>query len=68
VDALDEHQDYSFAVLFSSGPQTAKDIQSLFLEFLKKVEAMEDKSEKTSVYQMSFEISPWTLTVKHRTP
>ena len=61
VDTLDKHHDYSFSVIFSSDAETRKNIQTLFLEFLKKVETMVDESEKAGVYQMSFEIFPWIV-------
>ncbi len=56
-----DHRAYSFNVLFTAEPEIRSKIQNLFLEFLKQVEEMVKKTKEPSeVFQLSFDLLPWT--------
>lgn len=58
-DSVPDEEGYNFSVIFTADLATRKKIQSLFLVFLKEVESLVHKSEKASIFQMSFELFPW---------
>ena len=51
---------YSFSVVFSADPATREKLQALFLDYLKSVEGLVDQAQCVDVYQMNFDLHPWT--------
>jgi uncharacterized protein (TIGR02147 family) len=51
---------YSFSVVFSADPATREKLQALFLDYLKSVEGLVDQTQPVCVYQMNFDLHPWT--------
>jgi uncharacterized protein (TIGR02147 family) len=60
IEAIPDDQSYSFSVIFSGTEDLKKEIQSRFLEFLKGIEGLTKVSPQEEVYQMGFELFPWT--------
>ena len=51
---------YNFSVVFSADEKTKNDIRSKFLDFLKKVKPLVEKSKEKDVFQMDFNLFPWS--------
>jgi hypothetical protein len=51
---------YAFSVLFSADEETRCRIHEQFLEFLQKTQQKVKKAASNHVYQLNFELFPWT--------
>jgi hypothetical protein len=51
---------YGFSVSFSADEKTRKATQQNFLEFLKKTEALVGQANPEHVYQINFDLLPWS--------
>lgn len=58
VIAKQDH--YAFSVVFSAGKSTDQEIKARFFEFLKSLEATVADAPSERVYQMNFDVLPWT--------
>jgi hypothetical protein len=53
-------QNYSYSVFFSADPDTRHAIQKNFMEWLESIRKKVQKSEPTGVYQLCFDMTPWS--------
>ena len=60
LEIVTDHKAYSFSVVFSGNEAIRKEIQGRFLNLLKGVEKLVGEGPQEDVYQMSFELFPWT--------
>jgi transcriptional regulator with XRE-family HTH domain len=60
VDRLEPDAAYNFSVVFTADEPTRRHIQARFLEFLKEVEEAVRAAPSDDVYQMHFDLFPWT--------
>ena len=61
INALPVNSSYNFSVFFAGDVQLKDEIQAEFLIFLKKIRSKVDDCKKPeSVYQLSFDLVPWT--------
>jgi hypothetical protein len=62
IDRIAEIGDegYGFSVCFSADEKTRKVIQQNFLDFLKKTEALVGQANPENVYQINFDLLPWS--------
>jgi hypothetical protein len=52
---------YSFSVLFSADPATQREIQASFLKFLATMEKKVKGCQPSEVYQLTFDLLPWSV-------
>lgn len=57
---LSNDQAYSFSVSFSATTKVRKQLQDEFMKFLSKAEASVKQSDGEDVFQMNFDLFPWT--------
>ena len=60
LNRLHEELSYSFSVVFSADQKTKKQLHQKFLEFLKSCESLVTDAPPKQVFQMSFDLFPWT--------
>lgn len=60
IDSLDDEEAYSFSVVFSSNDDSKRLIHRKFIDFLKEVEEIATSGKQENVYNMTFELFPWT--------
>jgi uncharacterized protein (TIGR02147 family) len=60
LQMLPESERYNFAVLFTADPETRETIHREFLKFLSTIEETVRKAPSEEVYQMHFDLFPWS--------
>lgn len=60
TQAIAKESHYAFSVVFSAGLKTDQEIKMKFFEFLKSIESEVGSAPCERVYQMNFDILPWT--------
>lgn len=60
INQLSPDEVFSFSTIFSADMPTRKDIDQRFLEFLKSCQGTVSEAPAHQVYQMSFDVFPWT--------
>jgi len=62
MNRLSKKSKYSFNATFSANEKTRNAIHELFLDFIKKSEALVRETEKDDrIYQFNFQLFPWSL-------
>jgi uncharacterized protein (TIGR02147 family) len=57
---ISQDQYYSFSALFSATEEVKTEIHDMFLNFLKEVQRKVASAEAKDVYQMNFDLLPWS--------
>jgi hypothetical protein len=60
ISRLPKNHSYNFSVIFSTDKVTKDKIQNGFFDFLKKIEGLVHDSTPTDVYQLNFDLLPWS--------
>ena len=60
MQQLTSSQVYDYAVVFAADAKTKEKIQEEFLEFLKKAQQLVKKAPPEDVFQMNFDLIPWS--------
>jgi hypothetical protein len=60
TQAIAKESHYSFSVVFSAGEKADQDLKAKFFEFLKSLEPDITAAPCERVYQMNFDLLPWT--------
>lgn len=60
INQLNDQDAYSFSTVFSADQRTRKLVHDRFLEFLKTCESSVGEAPAKQVFQMSFDLFPWT--------
>jgi hypothetical protein len=60
ASAASPDQSYSYSVFFSTDPETRKEIQIKFMEWLESIRKQVQRSEPSDVYQLCFDLVDWS--------
>lgn len=58
--SMDDSESYSFSAVFCAPEDAHNGIKTLFLEFLTKAQEQANKGKATDVFQMNFDLFPWS--------
>ena len=59
LQRLTDDEKYSFSATIATTRETRDQLELLFIEFLKKAEALVGSAESESLYQINFDLFPW---------
>jgi hypothetical protein len=61
MEKISKNRQYSFSVLYSSGEESRRKIQTRFLEFIDWVQKETQAEAPAHVYQLNFDLLKWTI-------